>query len=283
MWELAASTLGAPGASIEDLIPVLTTAGVRQIELRTAPDAIASIDMTAPARSALLRRFGDAGISVLAVTSNIRIAADGSRGERAVEDLHRHIALATDLGARFVRVFPGAPATETTPDLVPQIVGARGDAEARAADRLAALVTPATDTGVWPLLETHDSHPRGTDTARILRRLDETAPGHRVGAIWDILHPWRTGEPMNVTWPVLEPYIRDGRGYVQIKDVGSRRDTTPVLQGSGVVPLRNALDLLRASGYHDVLSLEWERTWYPHVPPLADALASARAALDAIG
>jgi sugar phosphate isomerase/epimerase len=145
------------------------------------------------------------------------------------------------------------------------------------------VVAVAADLDVWPVLETHDSHPRGVHIAGILHRVDQLAPGHRVGAIWDVLHPWRTGENPATTWQALHPYLLDGRGYVQIKDVASTTVLTPVLQGTGIVPLNEVLKLLADGGYRGPLSLEWERTWYPEVPTLSQALPAAALALTTSG
>ncbi|MFD0823604.1 nitrate- and nitrite sensing domain-containing protein, partial [Micromonospora zhanjiangensis] len=67
--------------------------------------------------------------------------------------------------------------------------------------------------GVTVLLETHDSHPRGADVARILRAVDHP----RVRAGWDLLHPWRHGEPVTATAAILRPWL----AHVQLKDVRS--------------------------------------------------------------
>ncbi len=100
-----------------------------------------------------------------------------------------------------------------------------------------------------------------------------------MGAIWDVLHPWRVGEALPDTAAALMHYIVDGRGYVQVKDVAHPGDTTPVLQGDGTVPLTQFLDLLADGGYAGPVSLEWERFWYPHVPSLDDALGAVAEAL----
>ena len=36
--------------------------------------------------------------------------------------------------------------------------------------------------------------------------------------------------------------------------------------------MREALRILRRGGYSGPVSLEWERTWYPNVPTLGEAL-----------
>lgn len=304
-YELATSTLGAPGEPLDQVVATLTQAGIRTVEVRAAADALVYAHMPPGRRVAVRQRLAEAGIEVLAVASSVKVAAVGSPSDRTrpldelaslttgwgirqlkqdpvVVDLLAHLTLARDLGARRVRVFPGAVALPTTPDRVPAVIGDRGRVEELAARRLAYAVRATADFGVWLVLETHDSHPRGVDIARILHRVAELVPGQRLGAVWDALHPWRVGEAPADTWAALAPYVLDGRGYVQIKDVASPRTLTPVLQGKGTLPLAEIVEVLRAGGYAGPLSLEWERTWFPQIPPLPTALAAARRALDGV-
>lgn len=276
-FPLAASTLGAVEESLEEMVATFLRHGAYAVELRTADDAPVHTGLSADARTRLAEILGAAGIEVLAVASRVRIAADGE-DEGIVTDLADHLHLAKDLGARFVRVFPGAPAAPAEADQLPQLADGHA-AERRAVARLARVQDLIAETGVRVLVETHDSHPRGADVARLLHLLAEVVPDHRVGAIWDVLHPWRVGEPLSETARYLMPHLVQGHGYVQIKDVPSRQDRTPVLQGTGAVPLGELMGLLRTGGYAGPLSLEWERHWQRSIEPLEEALAAAAAAL----
>lgn len=275
-WRLAASTLGAPDEDLPSIIDVLTRHGADAIELRAAHDALVHVDLESDERAVIRTQLEVAGIEVLAVASRVRIAS-AQPDDEVVAELRAHLRLAADLGARFVRVFPGAPTHPTASDRLPQLTEPVEVADRRAAARLESVAELALELGVRPVLETHDSHPRGTDVARVLALLD---PTHPVGAIWDALHPWRVGEPLAETAAALLPHLVDGNGYVQVKDVASPSDTTPVLQGSGSVPVAAMLELLRAGGYAGPVSLEWERTWHPSVAPLDAALEAAARSLE---
>lgn len=275
-WRLGASTLGAVEETLAQIAATMQRHAATAVELRTAPDAPVHTGLDEVQRQTVSATFGSAGIEILAVASRVRIAAPVPDAT-VVAELAEHVRLAADLRARFVRVFPGASTGPAERDQVPELTDP--DADARAADRLAAVQDLCTQTGVRVLVETHDSHPRGEDVARLLRAVAALHPGHTVGAIWDVLHPWRVGEALTDTARHLLPHLLDGRGYVQIKDVRSRKDTTPVLQGRGAVPLAQMLQLLATAGYTDVVSLEWERHWQPQVEPLEEALAAAAAAL----
>lgn len=270
-WPLGASTLGAIEEDLPAVVDIMTRHGATAVELRTAEDAPVNTDLDPDQRGAVRSLFRDAGIEILSIASRIRVAATGDDAA-VLTALRDHLGLAADLGAPFVRVFPGAPTLDVRPDAVPELAEPEAEVDERAARRLATLVDEAGRLGVKMLLETHDSHPRGTDVARVLSCVAQIRPGHEVGALWDVLHPWRVGEPLEGTAAKLLPYVLDGRGYVQIKDVAAPDHTTPVLQGRGTVPGKLFLELLDAGGYTGPVSLEWERHWYPHVEPLAAAL-----------
>ena len=57
-----------------------------------------------------------------------------------------------------------------------------------------------------------------TKVYAILERLQ--VGSDRVGAIWDVMHPWRFDEPIAVTAEAIAPYLR----HVQVKDVASPTD-----------------------------------------------------------
>ena len=276
-WELGASTLGAPGEPLDQVIATLCSGGATQVELRAAPDALVSTGLSLAGRAAARRRLESSGLRVLAVASGVRACRPGA-DEEVIGELVDHLRLAADLGARFVRVFPGLPVEDAPFDEIPPALEDRTAGEVTAARRLSEAVRRTAALDVCLALETHDSHPRGVDVARILDHVGEDART-RTGVIWDLLHPWRVGEAPAETWQALGSVLGDGRGYVQIKDVASRTNLTPVLQGEGAVPLADALAVLREGGYAGPLSLEWERTWYPDVAPLTEALTAARTAV----
>ncbi|MEU1025380.1 TIM barrel protein, partial [Streptomyces sp. NPDC005904] len=126
----------------------------------------------------------------------------------------------------------------------------------------------AADAGVRILVETHDSHRTGADVTRVVGTV-----GHRqVGALWDVLHTWLGGESPTDTFAALSPYL----GYVQVKDVSSADDTTPLALGTGTLPLAECLEVLSSEGWEGWLCWEYEKRWYEDAAPLAPALAPGR-------
>ncbi|MDJ0314464.1 TIM barrel protein [Arthrobacter sp. H35-D1] len=214
--------------------------------------------------------------------------ADAQAGYPAEDPVLAELLAAFDLAAALstgntgqgaqVRVFPGA-------GLEPCGVGeepspALAAADLRAARRLNAAAGHARDLGVGILLETHDSHPRASDVARILAHVEADAP---VKVIWDLMHPWRHDETPERTAALLTESL----AYAQYKDGVRTPDTHDVvltLPGEGQLPLlrMNALaaEIAAMQGIFDPwVSLEWERAWHPELPPVGQALASLKALL----
>jgi sugar phosphate isomerase/epimerase len=254
-WPLAFSTLGCSGWPLSRVVELAEDSNWSGLELRVAPEEPVHLELTAAERAEARRVLSGGRTEPLALASYVKVGSGVVGDGECVADALRHAGLAADLGCPWVRVFPGAE----TPG---------PSADERMARRLA-TAAEQLPAGVELLLETHDSHPRGADVARVLALVDSP----RVRAIWDVLHPWRTGEPIAETARVLAPYL----AHVQVKDVRSATELTPLPLGAGAVPLAELLRELEALGYDGHLSLEWERKWYPQALPLPEALAVSTA------
>jgi sugar phosphate isomerase/epimerase len=270
---LAFSTLGCPGVALDEVIGYAVGNGCGGVELRYAEGEPVHPGLSTAELAATGERLSDAGIVPLALASYIRVAAEATDGE-VVADLRRHLEAAQALGARYIRVFPGGG--EPSPA-----------ADARAARRLAAVADAAASAGVGILLETHDSHRRAADGARVLATAatsaglekTENRAGVPLGAIWDVMHTWLGGETPAESAVAIFPWL----GYVQVKDIPSAEDRTPVAPGAGVLPLAAVLAELRDRDYQGWISLEYERAWHPEVPPLPEVLPTFVAHLAELG
>lgn len=183
------------------------------------------------------------------------VAAPGPDGPVGAA-LLAHLRLAADLGAPAVRVFPRGGE------------GPAAGADLRAVRRLAAVADTAGRLGVRILVETHDSHPTGRAVARLLDPLPHPA----VGALWDVMHTVLAGEPPAATAAALGPRL----GHLQVKDLVSPDDRTPLPLGSGVLPVPAALRLLPPGGW---ACWEYEAPWHPSTAPLPPLLAAGAAYL----
>jgi sugar phosphate isomerase/epimerase len=254
-WPFAVSTLGMPGLRLAESCRLAAGAGCHGLELRAHPDTGVHTGLDAAGRRRARALLAEAGLQALALAGYVRIASPAP-DEEVLEALSAEVTLAADLGAGFVRMFPGSEGVD--------------GAERRVARRLASIAPLARRAGVRVLIETHDSHSTG---AAVRRLLDEAGLPDVTGAIWDTLHTWRHGEEPAATFGLLAADL----GYVQIKDAVSTGDTTPVPMGEGGVPLGAVRDTLAGGGYQGWISLEWERTWYPGVAPVEEIIPAALA------
>jgi sugar phosphate isomerase/epimerase len=251
MTNLAFSTLGCSGASLDTVLKLAQSNNIKGLELRAANDEFTHVGLSAAERRELKGRITDAGLEILAVDSYVRLCG--------VEEqpLDQHLELAAELGARGVRVFLGDDDSGTAESPTP--------GELRAMDRV--LAAPKD---VHVLLETHDSHSAGSRMAAFCRLLDAEVPGHNAKVIWDSAHTWSHGETPAESLELLEPWL----DFVQIKDSDSTRDYRPVAIGAGDYPVQQLLQALHGRNYW--LSLEWELKWHPELPTLDEALPATR-------
>ncbi|MFI5965458.1 sugar phosphate isomerase/epimerase family protein [Streptomyces asoensis] len=250
--KFAFSTLGVPGLPLPDVLRLAVAHGYHGVELRVHPEEPVHPGLGPQARAGVAADFTAAGVEVLGLAGYPRVAAPGD-DEPVIEEIRELVALARDLGAPFVRVFPG---------------GEDEHADAVAARRLGTVAEYAADLGVRVLLETHDSHRTGADAIRVLGPV-----GHRqVGALWDVMHTWLGGEQPLETYAALSPYL----GYVQVKDIASAQDTTPLALGAGVLPLAECVEVLTRHGWDGWLCWEYEQRWYDDAEPLPGLLSGGR-------
>ncbi|MFJ1752808.1 sugar phosphate isomerase/epimerase family protein [Kitasatospora sp. NPDC088134] len=239
------------------MLALAAEGGWQGLELRAAPSEPVHAGLSSSERRKLAREFAGAGVVPLAVASYVGIAERGPDAAVTAE-LLAQLHLAADLGAPYVRVFPRAEAE------------AAGGA--RAARRLLGVAEAAGALGVRVLVETHDSHRSGAALAGLL----DGVPDAPVGALWDVLHTWLAGESPAESYRWLAPRL----GYVQVKDVASAADLTPLALGAGVLPLA---DCLAPLGPGTWVSWEYETPWHPSAAPLAPQLPSGARFLRGLG
>ncbi|MFF8903537.1 sugar phosphate isomerase/epimerase family protein [Streptomyces olivaceoviridis] len=254
--KLAFSTLGVPGLPVPEVLALATAHGYHGVELRAHPEEPVHPGLAPAQRAETAALFRDAGVEVLGLAGYARVAAPGDDAP-VLAEIRDLLRLAHDLGAPFVRVFPGAD-----PDRPHE------ESDVIAARRLGTAAEDAAALGVRILLETHDSHRTGADAIRILGPV-----GHRqVGALWDVMHTWLGGEQPSDTYAALAPHL----GYVQVKDIASAEDTTPLPLGAGVLPLGECVDVLSRHHWDGWLCWEYEKRWYEGAAPLPGLLGAGR-------
>ncbi|MFJ4685957.1 sugar phosphate isomerase/epimerase family protein [Streptomyces sp. NPDC088789] len=254
--KLAFSTLGVPGLALSDVLGLANEHGYHGLELRAHPEEPVHPGIGDTERADVAARFKAAGVELLGLAGYVRVAAPGDDGP-VLDELRELVWLARDLGAPYVRVFPGAEPGQDP-----------AEADAVAARRLGVGAEFAADSAVRILLETHDSHRTGAAAIRVLGPV-----GHaNVGALWDVMHTWLGGEQPSESLAALAPHL----GYVQVKDIASADDTTPLPLGTGILPLAECVELLSRRGWDGWLCWEYEKRWYEAAAPLPGLLADGR-------
>ncbi|MGY0024170.1 sugar phosphate isomerase/epimerase family protein [Streptomyces sp. cg35] len=254
--KLAFSTLGVPGLPLSDVLRLATAHGYHGVELRAHPEEPVHPGLDPAARADAAAEFKAAGVEVLGVAGYARVAAPGDDAP-VLDEIRALVDLARDLGAPYVRVFPGGGDEQSAEE-----------ADATAARRLGVAAEYAADRAVRVLLETHDSHRTGADASRVVGPV-----GHRnVGVLWDVMHTWLGGEQPSASYAALSPYL----GYVQVKDIAGPHDKTPLPLGAGVLPLAECVEVLSRAGWDGWLCWEYEARWYEAAAPLPDLLREGR-------
>ncbi|MFJ6675712.1 sugar phosphate isomerase/epimerase family protein [Actinosynnema sp. NPDC091369] len=255
-WRFAVSTLGAPGAPLRDTAHLAAAHGCEGLEIRVHPSEEVHVGMPAAQAARAREQVADAGLEIACLAGYTKVCGPGP----VVDELRALLDLAVLLDAPAIRVFPGGhhpgsdhPGSDHT------------DGDGQALDHIATILPDLRATGVRLLIETHDSHPTGEAASRLAQPL--ASPNH-VAVLWDAVHPWRAGEPPATTRAALGEYL----AYFQLKDVATNAHT-PVLPGDGDVPLAECAQLL--ANWSGWVSLEWERAWYPTIPPLPIPLRAA--------
>lgn len=261
-WKLAFSTLGVPGAPLEEVIGLAQHNGCEGLELRVHPDEFLHLELTDAQAAAIGRRVREAGLEISGLAGYAKVCAPQA-DDAVVGEMRGLLRLAEQTGAQAVRLFPGGDAESSA-----------AEHRERALRRIGAVLPAAKEAGVRLLVETHDSHPTGAQSLELVAELGDP---EWAAVLWDGLHPWRSGEPPAETKAILGEHF----AYFQVKDAVKRTDEggavkwVPMLCGEGQVPLEEQGELLQDfSGW---ISLEWEKAWHPRIEPLEEALPTAAA------
>jgi sugar phosphate isomerase/epimerase len=249
--KLAFTTLACPGWTLEQAAANGRAAGYEGIELRLLDGDVIGPGLPAADRRRIREACAAEGLAIVCLDTSVRIAQpDAEARAKQVQDGLAMLEIAAEIGAPLIRVFAGPP--EGTSDEA-AIEGAVAC--------LAPLAEKGRELGVAVTLETHDAFCDSGTVARVL----EQVPGQSAGALWDLLHPFRIGEPYELTLSRL----RDRLLHVHIKDGkppaggGSNWDLT--LLGEGAVPTKEILTAVRQAGYDGWVAVEWEKKWHPEL------------------
>jgi sugar phosphate isomerase/epimerase len=243
--KIAFSTLGCPNWGVDEILDAARASGYHGVELRfyrgslDLPKALGELP---GGPTEFRRRFDEAGVAICCLDTSVVLSSP----EINMEEAEQMMGLALALGSPFLRVFGGDPAEGES----------REACLARAARHLSQLGRRASERGLRVLLETHDAFSSGEQVAELL----EAAGEEGTGALWDLQHPVRMGEPAAETARLIGRRTQ----HAHVKDGKESGGLT--LLGEGEVPIPALVAELHKLKYEGYLSLEWEKAWHPEIP-----------------
>ncbi|HRE82017.1 MAG TPA: TIM barrel protein [Opitutaceae bacterium] len=260
----AFSTLGCPQATLEDTLTLAGDYGLDALELRGLGDTLdlpaylAATYGSPEALSEYLEKRVKSSFLPKIVALGTSLHLIGSTAQER-EAFLEYVPWAEALGVPWLRVFDGGSQASET-----EVIEAGTTLTWWQQERERRKATTEI------MIETHDAF----ITGERLHRLFERAP--QVAILWDSHHTWRKGgEDPLVTWSQVHSRVV----HVHVKDSVSvpsgRLPFTYVLPGTGEFPIEPMRTEL-AREFKGTVSLEWERQWHPSLPPLEEALISAK-------
>lgn len=253
---LAYSTLGCPAWPWKKILDQASQHGYVALELRGLLDEIdltkspqftgSKLDESLKDLAALELRISDLGAS-----ARLGEPDKAKRGGQ-LDEARRYIDLAHKLKSPYVRVFGGKlSAGQSMEDATKLIV-----------EGFHRLDEHAKGSGVVLLMESHDEFTSGA----ILRKILAGANLKTAALLWDAHHTCVAGnEKPAETWKLIGRYAR----HTHLKDSRAPRagekDRRYVLTGTGDVPVRETVQVLKTNGYKGYYCFEWEKRWHPEI------------------
>lgn len=256
--KLAFSTLGCPDWTLEQIAEFAGASGFDGVELRTHDDGRHLSPKVSVRQAAKVGRlFASRGTRVFSLSSYTRFDSSDPRELAANRDmLLKVMDLAKAAGADFVRTFAGEFGNRKS----------REQAVLDAAEYLAPCGARGREIGVTPGVETHDDW---CDPANV-RALQEKVGGG-LGMVWDFPNAFAlTGKGAREQFRGLQGTILYCHVKDWVKGPDGKHRYVPV--GSGQVPVREAVQVLKENALDLFLCFEHEKMWNPELPEPEEAL-----------
>jgi len=247
------STLGCPKWPWSRIVAQAAAMGYSAIELRGIEmqmDLTQRPEFTGSRLAESLRDVDAAGLRISDLGASARMHESDPKVRAAqIDEGKRFVDLAHQLRAPYVRVFGDSiPAGQSKADVISRIV-----------DGLRMLGEYAKGSGVGIIIESHGDF---TDSPTLVELLKRTGMDD-VALLWDAHHTFVAGkEPPGTTWAALGPSVR----HTHLKDSRPEgADVRYVLTGTGTVPVREIVRVLKRGGYTGYYGFEWEKRWHPEI------------------
>jgi sugar phosphate isomerase/epimerase len=253
-------SFSTPDLTLDGMLTLAQDLGYSAIEPRSVSKHAHGVEPEAgEEQRGIIRRSAEAsGIDICCIATSCRYADPGTVAAN-VEDTHRFIDLAGDIGTKRLRIFGGKLGEGVS----------RAAAIDGVAGALRAVASHAEERDVVLCLETHDDWCDPAHVAAVLRKVDHT----HIAVNWDILHPVRTaGYTMIDAYEALKPWLRHVH-FHDSRSIDGELVMVPV--GTGICNHRDAVALLQNHGYDEYLSGEWIN-WEPFETHLPRELATMK-------
>ena len=247
--KLAFMSFSCPELSLDEMIAVAKEYGYDGIEPRVSENHKHGIEFgsTESFRKECKQKSEESGISLCCIATSCCFANPETNSE-VINDAHKAIDLAGDVGAPCIRVFGGQiPEGTTREAAIDLMIKSMQTIANHAAERTVAVCT-----------ETHDAWTNPEHLAEVMKRVNHPA----IALNWDIMHPVRVAKvTIDEAFQTLKPWIK----HVHFHDSTTNEKGGCVLApiGTGEVDHRRAVELLKASGYNGFMSGEWI-AWEPY-------------------
>jgi sugar phosphate isomerase/epimerase len=250
------SSIGCPDASLENMLLIAKRNKIDAIELRCFPGKLGQpgyCQISESAKTSSLLKSHN--IELVMLDGNCALIGGGSNADKEFIELAE---LANKLKVKYIRVFGGVEWSET---LNEKMLKEAGNTIKRRQKMLAKY-----KWDVAAALETHSIFSSGANVKSLLKYIN-------IAVVWDIHHTVYLGkETPKTTWNML----KDNIVHVHVKDSiakpSFKSPYTLTLPGEGVIPILEAINILKRENFPGVVSLEWEKRWHHYLPELETAL-----------
>jgi sugar phosphate isomerase/epimerase len=244
--KISFSSFTCPSWDLSQIISAASEYGYHGIDLRV--DAShghgVEIDTTPEKRAALREEIRTSGVEPICLSTGIQLIHPD-----ALELIQSRLKLAADLKFKAVRVLCGHPEDPMTSAEIIDLVAPRL--------KQAAVLAERQHLELW--IETHDEMSRGKTLAALLSEVSH----ENAGVVYNTLHPYRMGEPVEETLTTLGKRI----AYVRFHDGLKDPDKVVVCpMGRGHLPLDKIFTGLMAVPYNGYLCAEWFHEQYGTSP-----------------
>lgn len=245
------STLGCPEFSFNEIYSSALDLGYAAIEIRGIGKEIYAPkikEFSGAELSKTMQKLNSSKLNIAVFSSGAYIF-DKSLEQQSLKEACDYIDLASAANVEYIRVLADKDAApeEFKPDIN------------YTANNLKIICKYAKEKNVKILIETNGIFANSDTMLELLKKIN----ADNLFIIWDIHHTVRFfNESPQTTCRKLKDYIR----HVHIKDSVMAGDKIKYcMTGSGTIPLKDALAVLKNIYYDGYICLEWVKRWAPNL------------------